>query len=255
MSVRGGATHDPTLLAYVGSAEIARSYDRDFRDLPLFAYDCRFLDRHLPPEGRILDLGCGTGRHLVYLASRGHRPLGLDLSPHMLAEARANLRATGCRLPLVRADLECLPFPEAPCFDGILLMFSTLGLVLPARRRLRLLAGLRTRLSARGRLCFHVHNYRRAVRERSEIWDRLRHAMRRVSSALEPGDVSMPRYRGLVSLRVHFFTMGEIEALLREARLRLVTLEPLNERRDGPYRGPDPSGEANGFLVAAERAG
>jgi SAM-dependent methyltransferase len=245
---------EPSLAAYVGSSEIARGYDRDFRDLPLFAYDCLFLEKHLPGSGRVLDLGCGTGRHLAFLASRGHRPVGLDLSPHMLAEAAANSRAGRARPPLVRADLRRLPFPQEPLFDGILLMFSTLGLVMPARSRLELFLSLRSRLSARGRICFHVHNERRARGMHQAIWPRLCGAMHRLAGDLDPGDVYMPRYRGLVGLRVHFFTMEEVESLVREARLRMVALEPLNERRDGPYRGPDPSGEANGFLVAAARS-
>jgi 2-polyprenyl-3-methyl-5-hydroxy-6-metoxy-1,4-benzoquinol methylase len=39
------------------------------------------------PTGSALDAACGTGRHAEYLAARGHRVIGVDSSPDMLALA------------------------------------------------------------------------------------------------------------------------------------------------------------------------
>jgi ubiquinone/menaquinone biosynthesis C-methylase UbiE len=43
------------------------------------------------PAGVALDAACGTGRHAAYLASLGHRVIGVDQSPGMLARARAKV--------------------------------------------------------------------------------------------------------------------------------------------------------------------
>jgi ubiquinone/menaquinone biosynthesis C-methylase UbiE len=40
------------------------------------------------PVGAALDAACGTGRHTEYLASLGHKVIGVDSSPEMLARAR-----------------------------------------------------------------------------------------------------------------------------------------------------------------------
>jgi len=40
----------------------------------------------LPPSSRILDIGCGTGRHAVELARRGYKVTGVDISSGMLAK-------------------------------------------------------------------------------------------------------------------------------------------------------------------------
>ena len=40
------------------------------------------------PVGVALDAACGTGRHTAYLASLGHKVIGIDSSPEMLARAR-----------------------------------------------------------------------------------------------------------------------------------------------------------------------
>ena len=40
------------------------------------------------PVGIALDAACGTGRHTAYLASLGHKVIGVETSPEMLARAR-----------------------------------------------------------------------------------------------------------------------------------------------------------------------
>src|SRR5688572_11050184 len=50
------------------------------------------------PAGKatILDIGCGTGSLSVVLAQLGHAVTGIDLSPNMIAVARAKADAAKC---------------------------------------------------------------------------------------------------------------------------------------------------------------
>ena len=69
---------------------------------------------------RVLDLGCGNGRHLVALALRGFSVAGLDISLSGLRLARAWLEEEGLEAGLVCADTR-LPLPlMARAFDGLL---------------------------------------------------------------------------------------------------------------------------------------
>lgn len=52
------------------------------------------VDRHLPPEGRVLDVGCGTGIDAARLAGVGHDVVAVDGSANMVERARARLSAT-----------------------------------------------------------------------------------------------------------------------------------------------------------------
>ncbi len=57
------------------------------------AAEVAFIEREMLPHDisspwRILDVGCGTGRHARMLASRGHHVTGVDCSPGLLAVAR-----------------------------------------------------------------------------------------------------------------------------------------------------------------------
>ena len=174
--------HHPTVLAYAASRRIAEIYDEAHAGLPLFETDTRFLEDALGGSpGRLLDLGCGTGRHLAHFARLGWRATGLDLSPHMLARVRARIEKEGLAADLVESDLcDLESFPDAS-FDAAIAMFSTLGvLATPALRR-RALAEAARVLAPGGVFCCHVHNRlhnlrlkrRKKRKNRLRIWPRI----------------------------------------------------------------------------------
>ncbi len=79
------------------------------------------LKRMLPGRrvGKLLDVGTGTGRMLEVFGPRMERGTGIDLSPDMLAVARANLERSGLDNCAVRkADMYQLPFAGAS-FDVV----------------------------------------------------------------------------------------------------------------------------------------
>ncbi len=77
----------------------------------------RALDKcGFAPGDRVLDLGCGLGASLGYMArERGIQALGLDLSIPMLAKARQSHAG----LKLIRAETGKIPLASS-CLDGVL---------------------------------------------------------------------------------------------------------------------------------------
>ncbi|MEA5077112.1 MAG: class I SAM-dependent methyltransferase [Anaerolineaceae bacterium] len=68
---------------------------------------------------RVLDLGCGTGRHSVAFAARGFDVTATDISMNGLAQTRSWLAEVGKTAPLACVDTrDALPFPSA-CFDAV----------------------------------------------------------------------------------------------------------------------------------------
>jgi SAM-dependent methyltransferase len=61
----------------------------------------------------VAELGCGTAYLSAWLATRGARPIGVDLSGAQLDTARRCQRETGIRFPLLEADGERLPLRES----------------------------------------------------------------------------------------------------------------------------------------------
>ncbi|HEX6337596.1 MAG TPA: class I SAM-dependent methyltransferase [Jiangellaceae bacterium] len=62
------------------------------------------------PGERALDIGCGTGNHSIWLASKGLIVTGLDESPAMLAVAAAKTSGSGLAVDWVHGDAAALPF-------------------------------------------------------------------------------------------------------------------------------------------------
>jgi ubiquinone/menaquinone biosynthesis C-methylase UbiE len=83
--------------------------------------------RHLPfaPTQKVLDIACGSGRHLLAFAERGAEVTGIDLSPTLLAEAETLFAHSKFRATLKRADMRKLPFSEK--FDGASMWFTSFG--------------------------------------------------------------------------------------------------------------------------------
>jgi SAM-dependent methyltransferase len=71
-------------------------------------------------EGRLLDLGCGEGRHAVAAAGLGFRVTAVDYEPLAVRRARALARARGVEeMAFQVADVFALPF-AAGSFDVVL---------------------------------------------------------------------------------------------------------------------------------------
>lgn len=79
---------DPTASVRAGYDRWASWYDHDGN--PLIALEEPVVDRMCGDVTgkRVIDLGCGTGRHALRLADRGASVVGVDFSEGMLAEAR-----------------------------------------------------------------------------------------------------------------------------------------------------------------------
>lgn len=95
-----------------GYASIAKGYREtlvdELRGKPL---DRAFLDAFAERcgDGTIIEVGCGPGQVARYLAERGARVEGLDLSPEMIAEANAAHPGLSFRV----GDMFALPFGDA----------------------------------------------------------------------------------------------------------------------------------------------
>ncbi|HET9849383.1 MAG TPA: methyltransferase domain-containing protein [Candidatus Dormibacteraeota bacterium] len=70
-------------------------------------------------NGRVLDVGCGTGEHVLFLVERGYDAVGIDGAPRAIAKARAKAKARGLSAPFDVADALDLPIPTQP-FDTVI---------------------------------------------------------------------------------------------------------------------------------------
>jgi len=98
--------------------------------------------------GKALDLGCGTGTNVLYMAQHGWDVTGIDFVPKALNAARGKVKAANVSPRLILGDVTRLP--ELNIGDGFSLVFD-LGCLhsIPEGRRDAYVAGM-TAASASG---------------------------------------------------------------------------------------------------------
>ena len=77
-------------------------------------------------DGRVLELGCGTGRLTVPVARTGAHLVGIDRSAAMLARARLRLRRSRASALLLRGDIRYLPFRRRTRFAMVMAPYGML---------------------------------------------------------------------------------------------------------------------------------
>jgi S-adenosylmethionine-dependent methyltransferase len=85
----------------------------------------RYLEKYLPaPGSNLLEIGSATGRYTLELAKRGYKVLAIDLSPELVAGAKARAFETGLseRIEFRVGDARTLTGIAESAFDGALVM-------------------------------------------------------------------------------------------------------------------------------------
>jgi ubiquinone/menaquinone biosynthesis C-methylase UbiE len=118
----------------MNSHEVRRAYDvvadqyhtRFADELAHKPFDRAWLDRFAAErihDARVVEIGCGDGHVAAYLAERGLRVEGVDLSPEMIRVAQRGYP----HLPFCVGDALALPFDDAS-LDAIVAFYSIVNL-------------------------------------------------------------------------------------------------------------------------------
>jgi SAM-dependent methyltransferase len=113
------------------------------------AGEARLVDAMAPRGARILDAGCGPGRLGGYLANAGHRVVGVDVDPALIAAAEQDYPGPHWLVgDLAELDLRARGIAEP--FDVIVSAGNVMAFLAPSTR-VEVLRRLRAHLSADGR--------------------------------------------------------------------------------------------------------
>ncbi len=181
----------------------------------------------LPAGGRLLDLGCGYGRHAIPLSRRGYEVTGVDLSRTSLREARRSAREAAVRVRWLRRDMRALPYANE--FHGAICM-GAFGALDDDNEDLRVLFAVRRALRHGGRFLLDHKNREWQVQHLQP------------AGRLELPDGAVSEWRVQLDLaggyRWDYEVFTEVDGVRREytVRERLYTLEEVEHMlsRAGP---------------------
>jgi len=121
--------------------------------------ECDFIEQEIGfnKSLKIIDIGCGTGRHSVELAKRGYKVTGIDLSESQLAQAKAKAKAQNLQIDFQKHDARKLPFENE--YDlAIMLCEGAFPLMETDEMNYEILRNATNSLKAVGKLIFTTLN-------------------------------------------------------------------------------------------------
>ncbi len=121
--------------------------------------ECDFIEQEINRDKslKIIDIGCGTGRHSIELVKRGYQITGIDLSESQLKRAREKAKEQGVEIDFQKHDARDLPFKSE--FDSaIMLCEGGFSLMETDEMNFEILKNVTKVLNAKGKLIFTTLN-------------------------------------------------------------------------------------------------
>jgi SAM-dependent methyltransferase len=202
----------------------------------------------LDGESRVLDAGCGPGRHALALAQRGIAVVGVDLSPEFVGLARASADSLGVadRVRFEIGDVRQLEFADE--FDAVIcLCQGGFGLLGGGADEGAVLDRFARALRSGGRLAVSAFNAYFALRhmEAGDTFDAARGVNHERAQLRDAAGAERE-----FDLWTTCFTPRELELLAAAAGLRVVAVHGVTP---GRYGANPPSIDQPEFLLLARR--
>jgi len=121
--------------------------------------ECDFIEKEIDYNRslKIIDVGCGTGRHAIELTKRGYRVTGIDLSESQLERAKEKAGAQNLQIDFQKHDARQLPFTNE--FDlAIMLCEGAFPLMETDEMNYEILRSIARSLKGNGKLIFTTLN-------------------------------------------------------------------------------------------------
>lgn len=189
---------------------------------------------------RILDLGCGIGRHVHSLAARGIDATGIDYIDSFIHQAREEAHRRGLTLAHFKVD-DCRSSALNEEFDAILCLYDVLGTYVEQAQNYLILENIYRHLKPGGNALLSVMNYeltanaakwRFSLREQPDRLLELppSQAMEATGDVFDPDHYMIDTSDAGVVYRKEQFTQGSslpIELIVRDRRFRKLEIEEM----------------------------
>ncbi|NNJ98340.1 MAG: class I SAM-dependent methyltransferase [Gammaproteobacteria bacterium] len=121
--------------------------------------ECDFIEKEIDyiKFTKILDIGCGTGRHAIELTKRGYTVTGIDLSRSQIERAREKSKDNGLEIEFYVADALSLEYKSE--FDLVIMMCEgAFPLMQTDEMNYKILENASNALMSQGKLIFTTLN-------------------------------------------------------------------------------------------------
>jgi SAM-dependent methyltransferase len=197
----------------------------------------RFLEKHLPGKGLILDAGGGPGRYAIELARRGYSVVLLDLVPELLAKAKREIKRAKVESKIediVEGSITDLSGFGGNSFDAVICLGGSLSHVHPEGKRKQAVSEMIKVAKRKAPIFVSVMGKFGVLLATPEGWPAEVEKENFLNISSKGDD-----YRWCKTGYCHFFTLEELEALFPKRKVEIlerVGLEGLNISRRATNR-------------------
>jgi ubiquinone/menaquinone biosynthesis C-methylase UbiE len=139
--------------------DLSIAYDNSINWDTRLKRELPYLLSLLPEKGRVLDVACGTGRHSIEIASKGHNVTGFDSSENMIHYAKKLALEQDLPIEFFVADMMDISNIAGLEVDLIFCLGNSFALLRSFENLESVFASLPPLLSKNGRLVFQVLNF------------------------------------------------------------------------------------------------
>ncbi len=226
----------------------AKYYDLLYRDKDYYGeseYIEKIIRRISPDAKKILDLGCGTGKHDIYFAEKNFDVTGIELSKTMVEQANNNLglkKNADLKLKFLTGDIRDMQLNED--FDIITSLFHVMSYQTSNEDFISVLESVKNSLKKEGKFIFDFWYGPAVLKDKPEVrvkkLESEDYVVERFANPelIENNNVVHVNYRVLVTRKenglqneinethsMRYFFLPEIKILLENAGLKLLHSE------------------------------
>lgn len=199
-----------------------------------------FLTRSIDLRGdeKILDLGCGMGRHSIELAKKGFEVVGVDLSSYLIKKGQKELE----NFPNVKAKLivgDMFHIVDMEPFDVVINMFTSFGYFPDDGENARVFEVVKNQLKPGGKFFLDYLHPFQVIRDLKDFEDKVLDGEKIEISRRIEGDrviktivFSDPERK--YQEKVKLYTRDQIEGMLSAYSLKV--LDVWNDYEGNPWR-------------------
>lgn len=231
--------------------EAVPNYSKAVNEIGLWQSEEYIFDKYFKKSGKVLDIGCGTGRTTFGLYKKGYKNIiGLDLSKDMLSAAEKINKKKGYRIRFVQGDATDLIFDE-DSFDYALFSFNGLMQIPHKKNRIKALKEIRRVLKKDGIFIFTSHDrdrgeeYREFWKDEKKQWETGKQDQR----IHEYGDIMTESDNEEREIYIHIPDRNGVINIIKKSGFNLLEDFYRNDKFDEDERVKKFSGECRFWVV------
>lgn len=210
-----------------------------YRDPAEAVVQSAFIIKALDLQGdeKILDLGCGTGRHVIEFAKRGFNVTGIDVSAYLIEQGKKVLQDSDLDATLIVADM--FDLPDLGLFDVVLNVFTSFGYFPQDEQNARVFDAVRSHLRPDGKFFLDYLHPAQVIRnlipfEVKEVGEERVEITKRIEGGRILKTIVFSHPKREYVEKVKLYTRSQIEEMLSAHSLQVQ--EVWNDYDGSPWR-------------------